>query len=110
QDIAERGGPGEGRDESARRGLVGSRQLIRLFGREPPGDPKDRIQRCVRDDERKYERPRDCGSTASDAFEKQPKRIRQATDEEQLRDVQPDEQTCRVAELGIGRRMQESKE
>jgi len=106
---AERVGAQQLVDESARRRLVGGRKLVRLGGNDGPGDPQHRVERGVSDDEREDERPRDRSGVAVEPLHQQPEHPAEPSDQEQLRDVQAEEQSRLVADLGVSRRVQQAE-
>jgi hypothetical protein len=93
-------------DESACGRLVGGRQRVRRPDDGSHGDPRDRVERRVEDDVGQDERPRDRRRPAVDARHEEPEGPRDACDEEELADVEPDEEAGVVSERGIHRMQQ----
>ena len=97
-------------DEPTCSGLVRDRQTVRRLRGDAPGDPQDRVERGVGDQERNDQHSRERGRTVGDTLHEQPEHEAQPHDEEELRDVQVDEVGGLVAQLGVVGGMQEAEE
>ena len=88
-------GSGSSRESMSRAGrwLVGDRKRVRLLGDDSPRDPENGVERRVQDHEWEDESARDSGGTIIQSVDEQPEQVRKPADEEELRDVQPDEHT-----------------